>query len=69
MLDVILQGAGEFLARSVGQFQHNEGLRLDQALGVEPADGPVWLHITGPEGTTDFLSSLEQGELAAPSTT
>ena len=25
---------------------------------VEPADGPVWLEVTGPEGTENFLSTL-----------
>jgi len=25
---------------------------------VEPGDGPVWLEVTGPEGTEDFLSRL-----------
>ena len=25
---------------------------------VEPGDGPVWLDVTGPEGTEDFLSTL-----------
>lgn len=29
---------------------------------VERGDGPVWLEVTGPEGTEDFLSAL----LAAP---
>ena len=27
-------------------------------LQVEAANGPVWLEITGPEGTKDFLKSL-----------
>jgi hypothetical protein len=27
-------------------------------LVVEPGDGPVWLEVTGPEGTEDFLSTL-----------
>lgn len=27
-------------------------------LRVEPGDGPVWLEVTGPEGTQDFLTSL-----------
>jgi len=26
-------------------------------LTVEPADGPVWLELTGPEGTKSFLES------------
>ena len=28
---------------------------------VEPGDGPVWLEVTGPEGTDDFLSTLLGG--------
>ena len=27
-------------------------------LTVEPADGPVWLELTGPEGTKSFLESI-----------
>ena len=27
-------------------------------LAVERGEGPVWLEVTGPEGTEDFLSSL-----------
>jgi len=27
-------------------------------LVVEPAGGPVWLEVTGPEGTREFLSTL-----------
>jgi hypothetical protein len=26
-------------------------------LTVEPGDGPIWLELSGPEGTKDFLSS------------
>src|SRR5262245_21495424 len=29
---------------------------------VEPGDGPVWLEVTGPEGTDEFLSTLLRGE-------
>jgi hypothetical protein len=25
---------------------------------VEPGDGPIWLELTGPEGTKDFLADL-----------
>lgn len=25
---------------------------------VEPADGPIWLELTGPEGTKQFLADL-----------
>jgi hypothetical protein len=28
---------------------------------VEPGDGPVWLEVTGPEGTDNFLSTLLAG--------
>ena len=31
-------------------------LRFD--LQLEPANGPLWLELTGPEGTKDFLQSL-----------
>lgn len=27
-------------------------------LRVEPANGPLWLELTGPEGTKDFLQAL-----------
>lgn len=27
-------------------------------LRLEPANGPIWLELTGPEGTKDFLKSL-----------
>ena len=27
-------------------------------LRLEPANGPLWLELTGPEGTKDFLKSL-----------
>jgi hypothetical protein len=27
-------------------------------LRLEPAAGPIWLELTGPEGTKDFLRSL-----------
>jgi hypothetical protein len=27
-------------------------------LTVEPGDGSIWLEITGPQGTTEFLESL-----------
>ena len=27
-------------------------------LRLEPANGPIWLELTGPEGTKDFLQSL-----------
>jgi hypothetical protein len=28
------------------------------SLTVEPGDGPIWLELTGPEGTKDFLGSI-----------
>jgi hypothetical protein len=27
-------------------------------LRLEPADGPIWLELTGPLGTKDFLNSI-----------
>jgi hypothetical protein len=27
-------------------------------LTIEPGQGPIWLEMTGPEGTRDFLSAL-----------
>lgn len=30
-------------------------------LRLEPANGPVWLELTGPEGIKDFLQSLFAG--------
>src|SRR6185295_14661169 len=27
-------------------------------LRIEPAEGPIWLELTGPPGTKDFLNSL-----------
>jgi hypothetical protein len=27
-------------------------------LRVEPAEGPIWLELTGPSGTKDFLNSI-----------
>ena len=32
---------------------------------VEPDDGPLWLELTGPEGTEDFLSALLNTTLAS----
>ena len=56
------------------QFPSNEGMTLELArlidlehqccpflrfqLTIEPGEGPVWLEITGPEGTKDFLSEI-----------
>ena len=31
---------------------------LQFALRVEPENGPIWLELTGPEGTKDFLKSI-----------
>lgn len=31
-------------------------LRFD--LRLEPGEGPVWLELTGPDGTKDFLNSI-----------
>src|SRR5262245_19754959 len=35
-------------------------------LTVEPGGGPVWLEVTGPEGTRDFLSTLLDPADAGP---
>jgi len=29
---------------------------------VEPGDGPLWLEVTGPEGTPEFLSALVRND-------
>ena len=34
---------------------------------VEPGDGPVWLEVTGPDGTEDFLSTLLDVTTTGPS--
>lgn len=31
---------------------------LQFQLRLEPADGPIWLELTGPHGTKDFLNSI-----------
>jgi hypothetical protein len=31
---------------------------LSFTLRIEPANGPLWLDLTGPDGTKDFLRSL-----------
>lgn len=31
---------------------------LQFALRIEPANGPIWLELTGPEGTKEFLTSI-----------
>jgi hypothetical protein len=31
-------------------------------LTIEPGDGPIWLEITGPQGTSALLESLLQGD-------
>ncbi|HVE80053.1 MAG TPA: hypothetical protein VNA89_14400 [Gemmatimonadaceae bacterium] len=35
-------------------------------LTVEPDEGAVWLELTGPAGTRDFLRSALEGRLSAP---
>jgi len=35
-------------------------------LTVEPAGGPVWLELTGPPGTRDFLAAEGVGEAPGP---
>ena len=31
---------------------------LKFSIQLEPGDGPIWLELSGPEGTKDFLNSL-----------
>lgn len=52
------------LVREVGaviEAEHRCCRFLRFHLLVEPGDGPVWLEVTGPEGTDDFLSTLLGG--------
>jgi hypothetical protein len=52
--------SGEFLAAAA------ETLNMERqccrflrfVLAIEPDDGPIWLEITGPEGTAAFLETL-----------
>jgi hypothetical protein len=43
---------------AVIQAEHRCCRFLRFLLLVEPGDGPVWLEVTGPEGTEDFLRTL-----------
>lgn len=40
------------------QFEHQCCPFLRICLTVEPGDGPVWLELTGPSGTKEFLASI-----------
>jgi hypothetical protein len=49
------------LAQEVGAVidaEHQCCRFLQFQLLVEPGDGPMWLEVTGPPGTEDFLSAL-----------
>jgi hypothetical protein len=35
------------------------------AVVVEPGDGPLWLEVTGPPGTEDFLAELQNFSLSS----
>jgi hypothetical protein len=35
---------------------------VELSVTVEPGGGPIWLEITGPQGTAAFLESLLQGD-------
>ena len=48
-------------AAAVIEAEHRCCRFLRFALLVEPGDGPVWLEVTGPEGTEEFLSTLLDG--------
>lgn len=39
---------------------------LKFALTVEPGAGDVWLEVTGPDGTAEFLSTLLENESPRP---
>jgi hypothetical protein len=43
---------------SVIEAEHQCCPFLHFTLVVEPGDGPIWLQVSGPDGTKDFLSSL-----------
>ena len=45
-------------AAAVIEAEHRCCRFLRFQLVVEPGDGPVWLEVTGPEGTREFLSTL-----------
>ena len=45
-------------AAAVIESEHRCCRFLRFLLLVEPGDGPVWLEVTGPEGTADFLPTL-----------
>ena len=45
-------------AAAVIEAEHRCCRFLRFQLVVEPGDGPVWLEVTGPEGTPEFLSGL-----------
>lgn len=36
---------------------------LKFALTIEPAGGDIWLEVTGPEGTREFLATLLNGRI------
>jgi hypothetical protein len=48
-------------AAAVIEAEHRCCRFLRFLLLVEPGDGPVWLEVTGPQGTEDFLSALVDG--------
>ena len=45
-------------AAAVIEAEHRCCRFLRFVLQVEPGDGPVWVEVTGPEGTEQFLSTL-----------
>jgi hypothetical protein len=48
-------------AAAVIETEHRCCRFLRFLLLFEPGDGPVWLEVTGPQGTEDFLSALVDG--------
>jgi hypothetical protein len=53
-------------AAAVMEAEHRCCRFLRFLLVVEPGDGPVWLEVTGPEGTDAFLSTLLDMTSAKP---
>ena len=39
-------------------FEHECCPFLRFSLNIEPANGPIWLELTGPDGTKNFLDSI-----------
>ncbi|HEV8199266.1 MAG TPA: hypothetical protein VGS03_04530 [Candidatus Polarisedimenticolia bacterium] len=53
-------------AAAVIEAEHHCCRFLRFHLIVEPGDGPLWLEVTGPEGTENFLSMLSGDPAPGP---